>query len=117
MGSLEAVVKANLWLIGIVAGLAAIVRPMKSIRLGQRSMTWRRVKAIVTSSDLDREGNVYYPNVIYRYLVNGREYIDGTFAFAKGDAANKAYCVEFVQRHPEGKEILSLLTPPIPHSP
>jgi hypothetical protein len=114
MASLPDLVKANLGFICIIAGLAAAVRPMKSILLGRRSRHWRRVKAVVASSKLDRDGNDYFPNVIYRYSVNGREHMDGTFSFAMGDASTKAYCVDFVRRHPEGKEILVYVDPSNP---
>jgi hypothetical protein len=114
MVDIAALAKANGTLLGLGTGLLAALRPLRSIWLGRRSLAWARRSAVVTVSAVDRESNIYYPNVIYAYSVGGREYTDGTYSFAKGDAATKQWCTEFVQRHPVGATIQIYVNPEEP---
>ena len=114
MEALQSLFRENFGFIALIAALFIAARPGKSILLGLRSKNWRRVKAIVASSSLDREGRAYFPKIIYKYSINGREYIDDTFAFALGNASTKAHSIAVVQRHTEGQEILVYVDPENP---
>lgn len=78
---------------------------VKSILLGRRSRDWLRVKAEITASGVDRESGTYYPKIIYRYTVNGRDYINDTYTFIGTGQMLKRSVVSIALRNPVGKQI------------
>ena len=78
---------------------------VKSILLGRKSRDWRRVKAEITASGIDRESGTYYPKIIYRYTVNGRDYINDTYTFIGTGQMLKRSVVAVALQNPVGKQI------------
>jgi len=87
---------------------------LKSIIRGRRSKNWRRVKAEITSSGIDRESGTYYPKIIYRYTVNGRDYINDTYTFVGTGQMLKRNVVSIALQNPVGKQIDVFVDPADP---
>lgn len=88
-----------------------LFRSIKHIRLGLRSKDWRRTKATISVSGLDRESGAYYPKILYNYTVNGRELTDGNYSFARAMTNGKSRALAVVQQNPVGKEIIIYVDP------
>src|SRR5688572_10281219 len=87
----------------LVVLVFVLFRPIKSIILGTRSKHWRKARAIVTTSDLDREAGHYHPKIIYSYTVNGRDRIDDNYTFSGAITGSKSRAIAIVQELPVGK--------------
>src|SRR5688572_24059663 len=87
---------------------------VKSILLGRKSRDWKRVKAEVTASDIDRDSGTYYPKIIYRYTINGRDYINDTYTFVGTGEMLKRSVVAVALQNPVGKQIDVFVDPDDP---
>lgn len=96
-----------------MAALLVVVlfNPIKSILLGLRSKEWRKTKATVATSELDRMGGVYYPKIIYKYTVNGREFINDSYTFSGISTDGKLRALALVRGNPIGKELSIYVDP------
>ena len=88
-----------------------LFKPIRGIVLGLRSKSWRKVRAIVATSGLDRESGVYYPKIIYNYTVNGRELTDDNYTFCGAITNSKSRALAIVHDNPVGKEISIFVNP------
>ncbi len=93
----------KLLMLGILAYVSYF--HVKSILLGRKSRDWRRVKAEITASGIDRESGTYYPKIIYRYAINGREYINDTYTFIGTGEMLKRNVISVALQNPVGKQI------------
>jgi hypothetical protein len=105
-------IRLKLLMLGVL--LFVLYKPIKSIILGLRARGWRKIKATVTASGLDRESGVYYPKIIYNYTVNGREFTDDNYTFCGAITNSKAHALAAVRANPVGKEIVVFVNPEEP---
>lgn len=105
-------VRLKLLMLGVL--LFVLFKPIKSIMLGLRSKEWRKVKATITTSGLDRESGVYCPKIIYNYAVNGRELTDDNYTFSGAITNSKSRALAIVKENPVGKEIPIFVNPEDP---
>jgi hypothetical protein len=102
-------IRLKLLMLGVL--LFVLFKPIKSIVLGLRSKDWRKMRATITTSGLDRESGVYYPKIIYNYTVNGRELTDDNYTFSGAITNSKSRALAIVQENPVGKEISIFVNP------
>ena len=103
------------FLIGL--GAVAIAYAVRGLRLGRASSNWPSTRGIVIDSYVEESegdsGTSYYPQVKYRFEVDGNEYevdewtyhaLDGSEETAKG----------IIERYPKGHEVMVYYDPENP---
>lgn len=66
------------------------------------------VTGTITKSEVgrstDRDGTTYYPDITFRYEVDGRVYRDGTYTVSRTSSSGRAGKQRIVDQHPVGAE-------------
>ncbi|MGH8462952.1 MAG: DUF3592 domain-containing protein [Pseudomonas sp.] len=101
--------RLKLLMLGVL--VFVLFKPIKSIVLGVRSKNWRKTRATISVSGLDRESGVYYPKIIYNYTVNGRALVDDNYTFVGAITNSKARALAIARDNPVGKEISIYVSP------
>lgn len=92
----------------IVLGLwlYIVYRSAKPFLLGYRSVNWKKITGNVTTSTFDREGSFYSPKIIYKYSVNGKEYMNDIYTYMAVSSLTKKKSIKIVQSYPERSNII-----------
>jgi hypothetical protein len=104
----------RLKLIMLFVLIYAVYKPIKSIILGRQSLSWRKIHATVITSNVDRESGAWYPNLIYKYVVGGKEFVGDLYTFAGASTNSKSKSLKIVDDHPVGSDITVYVHPEEP---
>jgi hypothetical protein len=104
------------------AGIFMLALGGYEIKGSRETSNWPSITGTITSSSVRtetrRESNktstVYFPNVQYRYKIDGQPYTSSRIAFGNASGGRKSFAQDVVEKYPSGQKITVYYDPDDP---